>query len=230
MKITKRLMISLLCVLVLLLFGSLGVAAAAESDSDLHIIDRPIKISEHRLELAAEYAKLHYGMNISTIVPQVLVIHWTESGDSESVYSYFYSEEAASDFYQNKGRLNVASQFLVDRDGTIYRLTPETLLDRHIIGLNWCAIGIENVGGVKGKEDLTDEQLVANEKLVRYLKGKYPTITYLIGHYQQNYMKETRLWRENVPGYQTVKVDPGPTFMQELIQRTRDLGLTTFPI
>ena len=43
--------------------------------------------------------------------------------------------------------VNVSAHFLVDRDGTIYRLMPETRLARHVIGLNWCAIGIENVGG-----------------------------------------------------------------------------------
>jgi N-acetylmuramoyl-L-alanine amidase len=80
----------------------------------------------------------------------------------------------------------LASQFMVDRDGTIYRLMPETALARHIIGYNWCAIGIENVGGANNKkEDLTPAQLKANIKLIRYLHAKYPTIQYVFGHYQQ---------------------------------------------
>lgn len=28
-------------------------------------------------------------------------------------------------------------------------------MNHHIMGLNWCSIGIEDVGGVGGKEDLT---------------------------------------------------------------------------
>ena len=47
--------------------------------------------------------------------------------------------------------------------------------NRHIIGYNWCAIGIENVGGVNGVEDLTDAQLEANVELIKYLHKKYAT-------------------------------------------------------
>ncbi len=36
---------------------------------------------------------------------------------------------------------------MVDRDGTRYRLMPETYMARHVIGLNYYSIGIENVGG-----------------------------------------------------------------------------------
>lgn len=42
--------------------------------------------------------------------------------------------------------LNVSTQFLVDRDGTIFRLLPDTTFARHVIGLNHLAIGIENIG------------------------------------------------------------------------------------
>ena len=78
--------------------------------------------------------------------------------------------------------MNVSIQFLVDRDGTVYRLMPETWMARHCIGLNYSSIGVENVGGGDGIDNLTDEQIEANIRLVRYLAGKYPTIQYLIGH------------------------------------------------
>ena len=169
-------------------------------------------------------------MDISSIVPQVIVIHWTASDSLEGTYSYFYPEEASNDFYSAQGKLNVSSHFLVDRDGTIYRLTPETFLNRHIIGLNWCSIGVENVGGVNGTEDLTKEQLLANEKLVRYLKVKYPTISHLIGNYQQDNLRSTKLWRENGIGYYSGKSDPGSSFMTNLIENVSDLKLDTFPI
>jgi N-acetylmuramoyl-L-alanine amidase len=210
--------------------GHITQANLAATDAiDIQIVDKPIRMTDYRVQLAREYARLHYEMDISTIMPQVIVIHWTASDTLDATYSYFYAEEASSDFYQNTGKLNVASQFLIDRDGTIYRLTPEDFLDRHIIGLNWCAIGVENVGGTDGNEDLTPEQLRANGKLVRYLKNKYPTITYLIGHYQQNFMKQTGLWKENIPGYATGKIDPGPVFMEALIKNVQELSLHTFP-
>ena len=109
------------------------------------IMDRPVRLTEYRKQLTREYAFRHYGEEFTEIVPQAVVVHWTESPEADGVYEYFYKEARAD------GTLNVCSQFLVDRDGTIFRLTPETMLDRHAIGYNWCAIGIENVGGVDKK-------------------------------------------------------------------------------
>ena len=159
---------------------------------------------------------------MTEIVPQVVIVHWTASGEAAGVHQYFYREARAD------GTLNVCSQFLVDRDGTIFRLTPETMLDRHAIGYNWCAIGIENVGGVNDAEDLTDAQLQANLALIRYLKEKYPTIQYVWGHYQQVAAKQSGLYKEHVPGYFNPKVDPGPKFMQALQKNLKASGLKFF--
>lgn len=175
------------------------------------IIYKPIMWTEHKEQLTREYAKLHYGKDITTIVPQAVVVHWTASTTMKPAFDWFYKEAMAD------GTLNVASQFMVDRDGTIYRLTPETALTRHIIGYNWCAIGIENVGGANNKkEDLTSAQLTANIKLIRYLHAKYPTIQYVFGHYQQIKAHKSGLYIENVKGYHSDKVDPGPKFMKGL--------------
>lgn len=132
---------------------------------------RPIAFTDRRRRLIREYARIHYGREMETIVPQAVVVHWTASDSRDGVYRYFYNEENP---HLRNGTLNVASHFLVDRDGTIWQLTPETALNRHAIGLNWCAIGIENVGGVDGREDLTRAQLEANVKLIRYLRGNIP--------------------------------------------------------
>ena len=186
------------------------------------IIDRPVRLTELREKLMREYALEHYGTEMTEIEPQAVIVHWTESPDAEGVHRYFYKETMAD------GTLNVCSQFLVDRDGMIFRLTPETMLDRHAIGYNWCAIGIENVGGVDGKEDLTYEQLQANLMLIRYLQEKYPTIRYVWGHYQQVVAKKSGLFRENVSGYFHGKVDPGSKFMKALQKNLKDTGLLFF--
>ena len=186
------------------------------------IIDRPVRLTEYRKQLMREYALLHYGETFTEIVPQVVVVHWTEMPEADGVYDYFYKE------VRQDGTLNVCSQFLVDRDGTIFRLTPETMLDRHAIGYNWCAIGIENVGGVNRKEDLTPEQLQANTLLIRYLQEKYPTIRYVLGHYQQVTAKASGLYKEQVQGYFHGKVDPGPKFMKALQKNLKDTGLVFF--
>jgi len=198
------------------------------SDIGLQIIYKPVLLTDYRKQLAREYAQMHYGEPFDTIIPQAIVIHWTASNSMQAVYNYFYGEEASTD--REYGKLNLTSHYLVDRDGTIYQLTPETNLNRHAIGLNWCSIGIENVGGVNGNQDLTDAQLESNEKIVRHLTSNYPSIKYLLGHYQQDRTKKAGLWKENISEYYADKPDPGPVFMQSLINKVNDLKLVTFPI
>lgn len=146
-------------------------------------------------------------------------MHWTASGSLDSAFNNFYNVSMEDD---GGGRLNVASHFLVDRDGTIYRLTPETALNRHAIGYNWCAIGIENVGGEGGAEDLTGAQLKANIALIKYLKWKYRDIEYVLGHFQYDEARATGLYIENVPGYYAGKIYPGPGFMEGLKKGLKD--------
>ena len=200
-----------------------GTVQAAET---FQIIDKPIKWTENRERLIREYALEHYGISEIEIIPRAVVVHWTAINSAESTYKYFYNEEFTSGI--DAGTLNVASHFIVDRNGTIYRLTSETALNRHAIGYNWCAIGIENVGGVNGKEDLTAAQLLANINLIRYLHEKYPTIEYIFGHYQQIEAKASGLFIENVPDYFAGKTDPGKIFMQLLKDYLEPEGLKFF--
>ena len=183
--------------------------------------DRFISWTAHRDELIDEYTLKHYGKIYREIIPQAVVVHWTAMGTLESVWEFFYAEEMADD----EGRLNVASQFLVGRDGTIWRLMPETKFARHIIGYNHCAIGIENVGGYNGREDLTAEQLAANVRLIKYLHEKYPTIKYVFGHYQQDAARASGLFIEKVEGYYSIKTDPGKIFMRGLREQLESDGL-----
>ena len=183
--------------------------------------DRFISWTAHRDELIDEYTLKHYGKIYREIIPQAVVVHWTAMGTLESVWKFFYAEEMADD----EGRLNVASQFLVDRDGTIWRLMPETKFARHAIGYNHCAIGIENVGGYDGREDLTAEQLAANVRLIKYLHEKYPTIKYVFGHYQQDAARASGLYIELVKDYYAIKPDPGKIFMRGLRAQLESDGL-----
>ena len=209
-----------LCMLLFMWGWSVNVSGDAGEPS---IIDCPIPLTEEREKLAQEYAWLHYHLYQTQIEPFAVVIHWTGADTWESTYHYFYNES------REDGTLNVAAHFLVDKDGTIYRLTPETVMNRHIIGYNWCAIGIENVGGVDGVEDLTEAQVIANEQLIRYLSCKYPMIRYVFGHYQQDFAQESGLYIEHVEGYSSVKSDPGPAFMEVLHRRLKDTPLHFFP-
>ena len=183
---------------------------------------RPITFTETRKELTYAYCKEHYGIAQKSmeIDPRVIVIHWTGIATLERSFSVFKPEKLASHRGELSGSaLNVSAHFLVDRDGVIYQLMPDNWMARHVIGLNHVAIGIENVGGVDGKEDLTQEQLEANVALVRHLQKKYPNINRVIGHYEYRELERGPYFKELVAGYRTAKIDPGPRFMKALRKR-----------
>ena len=206
--------------ILLIICAVLLVSSSAFAEEE-PFTDKFILWTPHRDELIDEYTLKHYGMICREITPQAVVVHWTAFGTLESVWKYFYAEEMPDD----EGRLNVASQFIVDRDGTTWRLMPETNFARHIIGYNHCAIGIENVGGYDGREDLTEAQLAANVRLIKYLHAKYPTIKYVFGHYQQDAARASGLFIEHVPDYYAIKTDPGPKFMSGLQSQLEKDGL-----
>ena len=104
---------------------------------------------------------------------------------------------------------------------------PETTMARHVIGLNHCAIGIENVGGTKDTP-LTKAQLKSNIKLVKYLAARYE-IEYLIGHYEYTNFVDHELWLEKDPNYRTKKTDPGKEFLNNVKEATKKLNFKPTP-
>jgi hypothetical protein len=195
----------------------------------LQIVDRPIPFSTDRVEMTRAYIREHYGLDVSDIriVPRIVVLHWTAAPTLEGSFQAFRPERlpgGRSDL-AGAGEVNVSTHFLVDRDGTVYRLMPEDRMARHVIGLNYEAIGVENVGGTDGVEDLTDAQVEANIRLIRSLTREYPTIQYLIGHSEYRFFEGHRLWRERDDGYRTAKIDPGAGFMARVRRGVEPLGL-----
>jgi N-acetyl-anhydromuramyl-L-alanine amidase AmpD len=213
-------------------FSILLVLSGLSCRQDLKIIDKPIVFNEERKQLTLDYLSNRYGLEKEepTIDPKLIVLHWTVIPTFEKSYEFFKNPLLAvsrSDI-SSAGQLNVSSQFMVDRDGTIYRLLPETTMARHVIGLNHCAIGIENVGGTKNMP-LTNAQVKANVQLVRYLAGKYE-IEYLLGHYEYTKFEDHELWLEKDDGYRTEKTDPGTDFMEKVRKATAHLGFKKVPI
>ncbi|HET7274514.1 MAG TPA: peptidoglycan recognition family protein [Longimicrobiaceae bacterium] len=192
------------------------------------IVDRPISFSDQRVEMTLDYIESHYGLTPQDIeiIPRIIVLHWTAIDDLERSFRAFDHEMLAGrPDLSAAGQVNVSIQFLVGRDGTIYRLMPENWMARHVIGLNYSAIGVENVGGEGGVDNVTDAQIEANIQLVRYLAEKYPTIEYLIGHAEYQAFDDHPLWLEMDPDYRTSKVDPGERFMDAVRSGVADLGL-----
>jgi len=196
----------------------------------LQIIDKPIDFGEERIAMTKQYIKQHYGMIVNNIkiTPKIIVLHWTAEMSLDKSFKRLQPQKLFTDRKDiaKASLLNVSSQFLVARDGTIYRLMPENWMARHVIGLNYSSIGVENVGGKGNKvDDLTPAQRQSNIALIKYLKAKYPSIDYLIGHHEYQQMESTSLWLEKDKGYRTVKSDPGATFMSEMRAATKNLGL-----
>lgn len=195
--------------------------------SSFKVVERPIVFNKERAELSLEYLEKRHGINkdVPSIVPKMVVVHHTVIPTAEKTYQAFYGPllPSARKGIQSASNLNVSSQYLIDRDGTIFRLLPDTVFARHVIGLNHCAIGIENVGGTK-ELPLTDQQLKSNIKLIRQLAKNHP-IEYVIGHHEYQSFIGHDLWKETDPDYLTVKSDPGEDFMMRLRKEISDLNL-----
>lgn len=186
----------------------------------IQIIDTPIVFNEKRIDLSKKYILKHYGREVEDlkIHARMIVIHWTATNDFDCSIQRFKNSTLPSDrpLIQQASALNVSTHFVVDRNGTIYRLMDENMMARHVIGLNYCSISIENVGGKNNIDNLTQAQFKANIQLINYLKNKYPHIEYLIGHHEYTDFVDTPLWLEKDDNYRTLKYDPGNDYMSRL--------------
>ncbi len=202
----------------------------AQNSSPLNIIQKPIVFNQERRQLSLDYLNKRHGIRKAqpTIVPKMIVLHFTGSGTLNSNFNYFNKEiiEGARTVNKNQSSLNVSAHYLVDRDGTVYQLLPDTLFARHIIGLNYMAIGIENVGGPDAP--LTEAQVNANAALVRRLCARHK-IEYLIGHSEYTVFRNSALWKETNSNYYTVKSDPGTGFMRRVRALLPNLQLKSAP-
>ncbi len=196
------------------------------------IVDRPITWNAERRRLSLEYLALRHGLKSEepVIAPVMVVLHATEGATLASAFHTFDPVRMPAGDRPTLAKaspLNVSAHFLVDRDGTLVRLLPETTFARHTVGLNWCAIGVENVGGTP-KTPLNEAQVRASADLVRHLARRFP-IRHVIGHHEYLAYRKTPLWKETSTTYYTIKSDPGAPFMQQVRARLADLKLEPVP-
>jgi beta-N-acetylhexosaminidase len=193
----------------------------------LHIVDRPIDYGPERVRLTEAYRARHTADGVASVefVPRVIVLHFTDGTSADSTWQYFDQVHIGDDRpdLKKQGELNVSSQFLVDRDGTVYRLMPENWMGRHAVGLNHVAIGIENVGD-GDRHPLTPAQVDADVALVHYLSVRWP-IEVLVGHSESRRLEGTPYFVEQDPKYRDDKDDPGDGFLAAVRARCADLGL-----
>lgn len=203
---------------------------SSDTIPEVKIVRKLISYTAERRKLSLEYLEKRHGLLQSSpvIKPAIIVLHYTAGGTVNSVYNYFNQLyiEGKRKVNQVQSSLNVSAHFLVDRDGTIYQLIEDTLFSRHTIGLNYCAIGVENIGS--NDQPLTPAQVIANAGLIRLLAKKFP-IKYVIGHSEYGVFRKSALWKEKDPAYFTQKQDPGVSFMQGVRKQIQDLGLKGRP-
>lgn len=140
-----------------------------------------------------------YSPALETVNIKMVVLHSMAVGDLKYalVVSKFLEDQAEPNL-QKWGRLPVGAHFLVDRDGSVYCLAPPKNergevdfakgrfpLRRHVIEANPFAVGIENIAPATVENwvalpeaekkrvfaDLTEAQVQANVKLIKYLKS-----------------------------------------------------------
>lgn len=205
-------------------------AFQVRGQATFRVFEKPIIFDAERKQLSLEYLEKRHGLKQDepSIKPRMIVLHWTAIPTIEQTFDVFNKSRIPGSRKEiaTASALNVSAQYLVDRDGTVFRLLPDTVFARHVIGLNYCAIGVENVGS--DKDPLTPAQLASNEELIRYLKRKYP-IEYVIGHYEYTLFKSTNLWKESDSGYSTEKTDPGIEFMKRIREQIKDLNIKGAP-
>jgi len=154
---------------------------------------RPIPFGDDRKAQMRAYARRHYGIDSFSLRPRVIVQHFTASNSFASAFNTFASNAPDVEFGERPG---VCAHYLIDRDGTIARLVPTSIMCRHTVGLNHVAIGIEHVGTSDGQVLGNRRQIAASLRLTRSLQGRFRIATRdVIGH---NENRSHRLHRERV--------------------------------
>jgi N-acetylmuramoyl-L-alanine amidase len=157
-----------------------------------------IPFGRARKQQMAAYSLRHYGEDTYVLShPKVIVEHYTETATAQEAFNTFAPDVPDSEFHELP---NTCAHFLVEPDGRIDQLVSLSLRCRHTVGLNWTAIGIENVG-LSDAQILDDRaQISASLRLTRWLRCTYGiTVNNVIGH---NESLSSPYHRERVPAFQ----------------------------
>jgi N-acetylmuramoyl-L-alanine amidase len=148
------------------------------------IVWDPIPFGARRKAEMVAYVRRHYGSFMKPtwrlIDPHVIVIHYTDGPTFQSAWNTFASDVPDSELHELPA---TCAHFVIDTNGTIYQLVSLGTMCRHTVGLNWTAIGIENVGSSDAQVMGNARQISANLKLVRWLRCRFHVaIRNVIGH------------------------------------------------
>lgn len=200
--------------------GHVAAGAAAASSvgpvSAPPIVQRPIPFGPRREREMQAYARRHYGVNAFRLDrPQVIAEHFSDTSSAQAVYDIFSPDHPDAQL----GELpNTCAHFVIDRDGTIYQLVPVNLMCRHVLGLNYTAIGIEHVGFSDAAVMGDERQLHASLALTRWLRCTLGIeVSNVIGHHES---LSSPFYHENVARLRGQTHDD---FARQAMNRYRDL-------
>ncbi|MBI3557281.1 MAG: N-acetylmuramoyl-L-alanine amidase [Deltaproteobacteria bacterium] len=198
--------------------------AAAPPDEEPKIVEHPIPWPPERESLMREYLQKHTGDGSTYLKnPTTIVTHWTGTNNlDETIKGFERTRLEGRPELAAAGLVNVSCHFIVDRDGTIYRMMPDDRTGRHAVGMNRNALCIENIGGPT--HPLTKEQLRSNELLIESLVARHPTIDNVIGHSEYRNFENTYIFSERT-GYRSDRdAEPGRAFLAQLRLRLFERG------
>jgi hypothetical protein len=158
----------------------------------------PIPYGRERKRQMAAYSLRHYGEDTYVLSePRVIVEHYTETATAREAYETFAPDVPDSEFHELP---NTCAHFLIEPDGRIDQLVPLSLRCRHTTGLNWTAIGIEDVGFSDRAILDNPAQLSASLRLTRWLRCRYSiALENVIGH---NESLSSPYHHDRVPAFQ----------------------------
>jgi len=178
-------------------------ASARRADGP-RIIDSRIPYGHTRKREMAAYSKRHYGSREWRLRrPRLIVLHFTDGSSWTSARNAFASNSP------NMGELpGVCSHYVISKKGGIHLIVRPGIRCRHVIGLNYTAIGVEMVQEGGRSSHWADRQILHRKhqiraalRLVHYLQGrKHIRTRNVIGHAMANsnrYFKDLEGWRND---------------------------------
>lgn len=176
---------------------STAASARAQLLGPPPIVKSYIPFPRRRKDEMRAYALEHYGIDDYHLTdPHLVIWHFTETSGYQSVYNTFADDVPDVEFHELP---QVCAHFVIDTDGTIHQLVPLGIMCRHVVGLNYTAFGIENVG-TSDQQVLDDPaQLHAALALTRWLRCRFGIPVHdVIGH---NESLQSPYYRELVPAF-----------------------------
>ncbi|MGA8218642.1 MAG: peptidoglycan recognition family protein [Solirubrobacterales bacterium] len=155
--------------------------AATSAVAKPRIHKKLIPYPKKRKREMAAYSKRHYGQYKWRLNnPQLIVEHYAVAGSISSIFNTFKPDRADVEFHQLPG---VCSHFAVAASGAVYKFVPPTIRCRHVVGLNYTAIGIEHVGF--SDQDILNRpaQLKGSLRFTQWLRCRFGIpVSQVIGH------------------------------------------------